>query len=399
MDVFCVPVHKSNSPTHDALKKKAIGLMDLIYSCASQVLVLDSEMEIVTPNRAVGDEIGLLRSSTEALACFATSNWMGRSWTLQEGALAAALWAYYSGSPTRHKSLHAFHVPAYLADEAPPELLAVIDELQNQAGLPFVGRTARDMANAALYCRSEREIQFLQVWNSIIGRSTTQPEDFHCIVANLLDFSVKELFKLEDPNKSDEENRYERMKAIVLAQKRLPMQLFCLSGSSTRNATGDMSWLPERPVEPRLTDDSFLHAVQVSSKGFAVELACLNSSFFAWPPQRSRNNFCLNIPTRNGAHPHVSLRPPEGHDISGLDLFIYLNASPKSHCLQSDCRRTGAAFEVMERQATSVTVRYLCPLTFRHCWDGHEKTDSPEHVSAAGVSKSTSVLISGKSSV
>lgn len=241
MDVFSIPVHKPNSPTHNALKNEAIGMMDLIYSCASQVLVLDSEMETVTPNSGSDP----LRSSTEALARFATSRWMGRSWTLQEGALAAALWAYYSGSPTRHKSFHAFHVPAYLADEAPPELLAVIEELQSQASLPFVGRSARDMANAAMYCRSEREVQFLQVWNSLIGRSTTQPEDFHCIVAkyvqhtprtkpsafyrahlpmltrwcSLLDFSVKELFKLEDSNKSDEENRCDRMKAIILDRK------------------------------------------------------------------------------------------------------------------------------------------------------------------------------------
>lgn len=179
--MFCIPTQKSS--THDALKKQAIGLMDLIYSCASQVLVLDSEMEAAASNSRRGNEADLLKSSTEALARFATSSWMGRSWTLQEGALAAALWAYYSGSPTRHKSFHGFHVPAYLADEAPPELLAVIDELQTQATLPFVGRTARDMANAALYCRSEREVQFLQVWNSLIGRSTTQPEDFHCIVA------------------------------------------------------------------------------------------------------------------------------------------------------------------------------------------------------------------------
>ena len=59
----------------------------------------------------------------------------------------------------------------------------MIGELQGQAALPFVGRTARVMDASALYCHSEREVQFLQVWNSLIGRSTTQPEDFHCIVA------------------------------------------------------------------------------------------------------------------------------------------------------------------------------------------------------------------------
>ncbi|MBE3044157.1 hypothetical protein IMZ48_16615, partial [Candidatus Bathyarchaeota archaeon] len=115
--MFCIPVQKPNSPRHADLKDQAIALMDLTYSCASQVLVLDSEMEYVAANRGGGDD---LKSSTEALARFATSKWMGRSWTLQEGALAAALWTYYSGSLARHKAFHAFHVPSYLADESPP---------------------------------------------------------------------------------------------------------------------------------------------------------------------------------------------------------------------------------------------------------------------------------------
>jgi hypothetical protein len=183
MDVFCIPVEKQNSQRNSRLKQKAISLMDLTYAFARQVLVLDSEMELVAAQDGSGDELSQLKASTEALSRFVTCSWMGRSWTLQEGALASELWAHYSGHPMQHKSFYSFDLSPYLVDEVPPEILAVIEVLENHASLPSVGRGTQDMTNAAAYCSSARDVQFLEVWNSLIGRSTTQPEDFHCIVA------------------------------------------------------------------------------------------------------------------------------------------------------------------------------------------------------------------------
>ena len=187
MDVFCIPVEEENSERNSSLKKAAIALMDLTYSCASQVLVLDSEMELVTaPQNSSVDALSRLKASTETLSRFTTCSWMGRSWTLQEGALASELWANYSGYPMQHKSFYSFDLPPYLADEAPPEILAVIEELENHISLPYVGRGTQDMSDAAAYCSSARDVQFLEVWNSLIGRSTTKLEDFHCIVAKFV---------------------------------------------------------------------------------------------------------------------------------------------------------------------------------------------------------------------
>jgi len=183
MDVFCIPVEKPNSQKHARLKQRAIALMDLTYSCARQVLVLDSEMELIGIHNGDGDELSQLEAATEALARFTTCSWMGRSWTLQEGALSSELWAFYSGRPTRHKSFYSLDLPPYLVEQASPDLYAVVQALENVASLPSVGRGTQDMASAAAYCSSAREVQFLEVWNSLIGRSTTQPEDFHCIVA------------------------------------------------------------------------------------------------------------------------------------------------------------------------------------------------------------------------
>ncbi|SPO04722.1 uncharacterized protein DNG_07407 [Cephalotrichum gorgonifer] len=397
MDVFCIPVARANSQRQTDLKQRAIAMMDLIYSCADQVLVLDSEMErVAAHDNDDADEASQLKSSMEALARFTTCSWMRRSWTLQEGALAGKLWAYYSGTPTQHAQFNAFHLPAYLADEAPPEILAAVEELQRQASLPFVGRGGRDMSGAAMYCRSEREVQFLEVWNSLIGRSTTQPEDFHCIVANLLDYSVQELFNLGRPERSDDENRCERMKAIILAQKRLPMQLFCLPRTKDHNSTNEMAWLPERPIEPRLSEDAYEHSVRVSSDGFYVESLCLRSSLFAWSPQTTGRVFCLNLRMRSGMHPRISLELPDGVSVDDSELFIYLNVPTKANSLRSDCNGNGAAFKVTERQAGSAKVEYLCSLSFRHCWEIHDDEGTGICVPAAVVNQNTSIMISGK---
>ncbi|KAF2184199.1 hypothetical protein K469DRAFT_751204 [Zopfia rhizophila CBS 207.26] len=250
------------------------------------------------------------------------------------------------------------------------------------------------MTNAAAYCSSAREVQFLEVWNSLIGRSTTQLDDFHCIVANLLDFSVQELFALKRSDRSDQENRHERMKAIILAQQRLPMQLFCLPITQANNIINEMAWLPERPIGPRLSDDAFVHSVKVVHKGFVMERACLASCFFAWPLHSSAPGFCLNIPSKNGVHPHVTLDLPRNTSIGNSDLLVYLNASIQAHTLLTDSRKNGAAFFVIDRQNDAVKVKYLCSLSFRNCWKVHGSFSTPDYIPAAAVCK-VSVCISG----
>ncbi|KAK2752675.1 hypothetical protein FQN54_008053 [Arachnomyces sp. PD_36] len=396
MDVFCIPVEKPGIDRNSELKREAIALMDLTYSCAHQVLVLDSEMEFVTaPQESGCDPLDQLKASTETLSRFTTCSWMGRSWTLQEGALASELWAHYSGNATKHRSFYTFDVPPYLKDDAPPEILAVVEDLEKCIILPSVGRGTQDMTDEAAYCISARDVQFLQVWNSLVGRSTTKPEDFHCIVANLLDFSVKELARLKDPDKSDEENRALRMSSIIMAQERLPMQLFCLPTSHACDEK-EMAWLPEKPIGPRLSVDAFAHSVKVvPGKGFVMDSACLSSCFFAWPLRSTTLDFCLNLPSKTGVHPHVTLNLPTGTDIGNSYLLIYLNVSMKAHTLLTDCRKNGAAFAVIDRQNDSVKVKYRCSVNFHNCWEDHGSVDTVNHIPASAVSKKMTVCISG----
>ena len=213
-------------------------------------------------------------------------------------------------------------------------------------------------------------------------------------LCSLLDFSVQELFGLKRSNRSDQENRYERMKAIILAQKRLPMQLFCLR--ATANNNNEMAWLPERPIGPRLSEDAFAHSVKVIRGGFVMGPACLTSCFFTRPLHSSTLSFCLNIPSKNGVHPHVTLDLPRRSNMGNLDLLVYINASAQAHALLTDFRKNGAAFLVTDRQNDSVKVKYLCSLSFRNCWEAHRSVSAPDYIAAAAVSKKVSVCISGK---
>lgn len=173
------------------------------------------------------------------------------------------------------------------------------------------------------------------------------------------------------------------------------MQLFCLP---TPHACDDkeMAWLPEKPIGPRLSVDAFSHHVKVvPTKGFIMQSACLPSCFFVWPLQSSTTDFCLNLPSKVGVHPHITLNRPTGTDISNSYLLIYLNVSTQAHTLLADSRKTGAAFVVTDRQNDYLSVKYHCSLNFHNCWENHGSVDTAQYVPAATVSKKTTICISG----
>ena len=91
IDTLCCPIQDM------AAKKQAIRLMRKIYSRASQVLVLDAELERLRESDI--DEL-------ELSARIFSSGWMRRLWTLQEGALAEELWIQLADGPINLSVLH-----------------------------------------------------------------------------------------------------------------------------------------------------------------------------------------------------------------------------------------------------------------------------------------------------
>ncbi|RYP17948.1 hypothetical protein DL767_009933 [Monosporascus sp. MG133] len=122
---------------------------------------------------------------------------------------------------------------------------------------------------------------------------------FSNYVSSLLDFSVQELFALK---RSD---GYERMQAIILAQQRLPMQLFCFPTTRTGKSNG-MEWLPEKPIAPRLSEDAFAHSVKV------VKYLCSLRFRDCWEVHESLDapDYIPTAAVSPGTHPVLTFRRP-----------------------------------------------------------------------------------------
>ena len=158
-----------------------------------------------------------------------------------------------------------------------------------------------------------------------------------------------------------------------------------------------MEWLPPQPMAPRLSADAFAHSVKVVDGGFIMESACVSSCFVAWPERIPTSGFCLDIHSKNGVHPHVTLNSPSvDPNRSDYEFLLYLNASTEAHLLLTDSRRNGAAFIITGREKGSVTAEYHCSLRFRDCWVDHGSSGGAGYVSAAPVTKKLSVFIPGK---
>ena len=83
IDTLCVPLEPIT------LRRNAIKNMQPVYSRATRVLVLDSQLMHSTMNSC----------SEEKLARITCSTWIRRMWTLQEAALARATYFQFSGEP------------------------------------------------------------------------------------------------------------------------------------------------------------------------------------------------------------------------------------------------------------------------------------------------------------
>lgn len=176
MDIFCIPVEKKGDGLDEqrsTLKKKAIALMTPIYAGAERVLVLDSELDLLSHD---------CLSFVELTARLMTCGWMSRAWTLQEGSLTSRLCFQFGngfifareGQISLSEMLKISRWNKHFDERT--ELLL---EGRNAWYLPSVGQHQPDERNHL----TGREVQFIEVWNSLLSRSTTKPEDLHNILA------------------------------------------------------------------------------------------------------------------------------------------------------------------------------------------------------------------------
>jgi len=296
MDTLCIPVGDAERD----VRLMAINQMASIYAAAVQVLVLDAELLQCEVNTS---------TATETLARIACSAWMTRSWTLQEGVLARECvfqfkdraidpvheWCHH-GARFRDRSnassvawpdtkddeswivykeiydhfwdtLHQDWKSKFRRDPPTPQefkagggakfsigsfrgsqAVGKVHTLPAAQGLTRRGKSGLDKKDHfTLDFGEERRLkQLVDTWNELAHRSTTMPEDLHVIIANLLDFNADKIMEIP--------TREERMRAMLLSFKLLPVSLFWNNGPRWIDENNDCNhWVPIEPSKSPLT--------------------------------------------------------------------------------------------------------------------------------------------------
>ncbi|KAF2175119.1 hypothetical protein K469DRAFT_756403 [Zopfia rhizophila CBS 207.26] len=259
MDTLCIPV--GDDKKTQELKSRAINQMAFIYGRASQVLVLDSTLQMFEMKKI---------SKSEVLARINYCAWMGRCWTYQEGSLTPFVYFQFKDGAVNPTA----SFPEALAGEGDDGTEDIMKETkligfweavskfsfrdrfnihirsfrkikqtpytcQNLLGINIYQSMkdvhARSMhifslsEDTMLFCGSlqlrKDSSQWVQhlvaVWNALSSRSTTKAEDIPAIFANLLGFHSYQVMKYPPD---------ERFKSMLWSTGVLPMSLLYNTG-------------------------------------------------------------------------------------------------------------------------------------------------------------------------
>ena len=265
MDTLCIPIISGNEPRARLLKSKAISRMAPVYAGAIRTLVFDSTL---TSTLVESHKSGW-NNDKDVAANILCSSWMTRSWTLQEAVLARSCCfslasivkgfrpkSRFMGGSSRHwRSLPLLTGMPERMDlvdirtvkgqrlKDSPLMLGEIGRLNDLVGLVsaelqddkrwYFSTKAKKQA-LALY----RTALFVRAWNTLRNRSTSQPEDRHGILANLLDFNAENVLSL---------SANDRVPALIRSCAELPISILYNRGrrlSRSYQVSSHEAWVP-----------------------------------------------------------------------------------------------------------------------------------------------------------
>ncbi|KUL87769.1 hypothetical protein ZTR_03146 [Talaromyces verruculosus] len=231
LDTLCIPIRPKNRRNKDRPDEKDMAIQKItpIFSGASRVMILDYEMEQVsvdTPWREI---------ATRFLYC----PWMGRCWTLEEGALCleciveckSGSWdpkqitqdrsmaGWLSRRPTQPMQIFHFgKLAVSFTTSYARQIFQSREKIQRLRYIQKFERRVRRMLDVALERHlgemfldgwkevqqgeeldDEYSLQFSTCWNSLSERQTSKPKDRIIILANLLDLQSWRISAFDSP--------------------------------------------------------------------------------------------------------------------------------------------------------------------------------------------------------
>ena len=181
LDTLCIPVAEPSGEEGDyrcAVRKKAISMMNRVYSEASRVLVLDQDIS------------GLCTTKTdtlELLVRLSTSRWAHRLWTLQEAALSKVIFLQLRDAAVRIADLMD-DIWKRLDDRPTWDVLTFLVSLwaENLSSL----RSSIDKSGTA---DSSSETRVINAFLCASERSTSRKEDEVAVLALLAGLDIREM--------------------------------------------------------------------------------------------------------------------------------------------------------------------------------------------------------------
>jgi hypothetical protein len=231
IDTLCIPADPGIRQK-ELLKRKSIDKMPLIYAMAMHVLVIDQTVLQLSTN---GPNLLLP-------AQLATSLWMTRSWTFQEGCLAQKMsFLMLDGEkapedlickqrPTKSGVIHFRKLEAALVADC----IRSFEDMRKLSHLSVIGPT--EAVNSQ---------SFIHIWNELAVRRTSIPEDLHGLFAVLTGLSAREIFVDEQGKKRSPS---ERMLAVLRAQPLLPLSMLFIRHLSHTPMCRNVAWAPRFPT-------------------------------------------------------------------------------------------------------------------------------------------------------
>ena len=182
MDILCIPVQSE----YAAERRTSINKMGIIYAAAETVLVLDYELQRI-PIKNV--------DRLQVLAHLLTCSWMERAWTYNEGSLSRSCCFQFADDIFDTKMIH--DITTRKQPMAFSERLRYLVELDlsNHCVSEF-GRQMLQYQDGSSTIPDYLILDystFINAWNALGCRSTTQPEDLLVILANLRGISLSHL--------------------------------------------------------------------------------------------------------------------------------------------------------------------------------------------------------------